>query len=103
MREGNQSGHRNKVAVQLGELLKSGREAAGLTLTEAAAKAGVSRTYLSRLERGVYTHPSARLLTGMAQALDIRIEDLYAVTDQILPTDLPNLGPYLRAKHPDWP
>jgi transcriptional regulator with XRE-family HTH domain len=104
MREGNQSGHRSKVAVQLGELLKSGREAAGLTLTEAAAKVGVSRTYWSRLERGEYANPTMRLLTRIARELPtIRIEDLYAVTDQIPPTDLPSLGPYLRAKYPDWP
>ncbi len=103
MREGNQSGRRNEAALRLGELLKSGRAAAGLTLTEAAARMGVSRTYLSRLERAEYLHPSMALLGRMAQVLNMRIEDLYAVAGQIPPTDLPSLGPYLRAMHPDWP
>lgn len=103
MREGNRSGRHNKAALRLGDILKSWRKAAGLTLTEAAVKIGVSRPYLSRLERGIYAHPSMMVLARMAHELDIRIEDLYAITGQIPPTELPSLGPYLRAKHPDWP
>lgn len=91
------------LAFALGSLLKSRREAAGLSLTQMAARLGVSRPYLSRLERGEYEHPSPRILHQMVKHLDIRPEDLYALTGCMLPTDLPSFGPYLRAKYPDWP
>ena len=90
-------------ATTLGELLRSRREVAGLSLTQMAARLGISRPYLSRLERGVYANPSTKLLVHLAKGLDIRAEDLYAITGCLLPTDLPSLVPYLRAKHPDWP
>jgi len=99
----NQSDHHDGIVLTLGDLLKSRREAAGLSLTQMAAQLGISRTYLSRLERGIYAHPSSRILNQMAKHLDIRTEDLCAITGWILPTDLPSFGPYLRAKHPDWP
>lgn len=103
MREGNTSGRRNEAALRLGDILKSRREDVGLNLTEMAATVGVSRTYLSRLERGMYKHPSMMVLARIADKLEIRIEDLYAITGYIPPTDLPSFGSYLRAKHPDWP
>ena len=94
----------HKVGVStLGDLLRSRRESAGLSLTEMAAKLGISRPYLSRLERGEYTNPSPKILIQLGKSLDIRIEDLYAMTGCLLPTDLPSFVPYLRAKHPDWP
>jgi transcriptional regulator with XRE-family HTH domain len=97
------SGRRDGAAWTLGELLRSRREAAGLSITHMARQLGVSRTYLSRLERGIYMHPSSRVLVQMAKRLDIRAEDLYALTGCIPPADLPSFGPYLRAKHPNWP
>jgi transcriptional regulator with XRE-family HTH domain len=87
----------------LGELLQSRREAAGLTQAEMAAELGVSRPYLSRLEHGTYDHPSPRVIMHIARRLEIRAEDLLAMTGCLIPTDLPSFAPYLRAKHPDWP
>ena len=99
----NQSGRRSTSGSPLGDLIKSKREAAGLTLTQLAQELAVSRSYLYRLERGAYTHPSSRVLAHLIKRLDISVEDAYAVTGYILPNDLPNFGPYLRAKHADWP
>jgi len=95
--------HDSCVSGSLGSLLQSKRQAAGLTLTQLALQLGVSRPYLSRLEHGEYRHPSPRVLTHLAKGLDISLEDLYALTGYLLPKDLPEFGPYLRAKHPDWP
>ena len=97
------SDHHKSVASTLGDLLRSRREAAGLSLTQMAAKLGMSRPYLSRLERGEYTNPSCKMLVQLGKGLDIDTEDLYAMTGCLLPTDLPNFVPYLRAKYPDWP
>lgn len=103
MELGNRSDRHELAVGTLGSLLRAEREARGLSLTQLATWVGISRQYLSRLERGEYVHPSARVLSQIAQRLDIRSEDLYALTGYLLPTDLPNFGPYLRAKHPDWP
>ena len=98
-----ESDHHEPSASTLGDLLRSRREAAGLSLTRMAAKLGISRPYLSRLERGEYSNPSSKILIQLSKGLGIRTEDLYAMTGCLLPTDLPSFVPYLRAKHPDWP
>ena len=98
-----ESDHHEPSASTLGDLLRSRREAAGLSLTRMAAKLGISRPYLSRLERGEYSNPSSKILIQLSKGLGIRTEDLYAMTGCLLPTDLPNFVPYLRAKYPDWP
>lgn len=87
----------------LAGLLKRRREALGLTQAELADRLGMTRPYLSRLERGEYSHPSGRVLAQLARSLNIPIEDLYAITGYTLPRDLPNFGAYLRAKLTDWP
>jgi XRE family transcriptional regulator of biofilm formation len=97
------SDHREPGTVALGYLLRSRREAAGLSLTQMAKEFGISHTYLGRLERGEYAHPTPVILGRVAKCLQVRLEDLYALAGITLPTDLPEFGPYLRAKHPDWP
>jgi transcriptional regulator with XRE-family HTH domain len=97
------SDRRESGVAALGDLLKSRREATGLSLTQMAKRFGISRTYLGRLERGEYGHPAPEILTRIGKCLDLRLEDLYALAGITLPSDLPEFGPYLLAKHPDWP
>lgn len=99
----NRSGHHSTGSGPLGNLIRTKREAAGLTLTQLASELGMSRPYLSRLEQGKYAHPSARALTHIVNRLDISVEDVYALTGYMLPMDLPGFGPYLRAKYAEWP
>jgi transcriptional regulator with XRE-family HTH domain len=94
---------RNDAPVTLGSALRKRREEAGLSITEMASRLQVSPSHLSRLERDEIAHPSANLLQRITKCCGIRPEDLYALTGLLLPTDLPELVPYLRAKHPDWP
>jgi transcriptional regulator with XRE-family HTH domain len=47
-----------------------------LSMRQLAAMANVSNPYLSQIERGVYT-PSAQVLKGIADALDISAETLF--------------------------
>jgi transcriptional regulator with XRE-family HTH domain len=103
MRNNQLSDHREVRYGALGDLLKSRREAAGLTLHEMATKLGISRQYLGRLERGEYMHPAPEILFRIVKCLNVSSEDLYALTGLLPMTDLPSLAPYLRAKHPDWP
>jgi transcriptional regulator with XRE-family HTH domain len=61
----------------LGEFIRLQREIAHLSLRQLADLADVSNAYLSQVERGLY-HPSAHVLKGIAEALEISAEELYA-------------------------
>jgi transcriptional regulator with XRE-family HTH domain len=103
MKQQESSGHHENTPTTLANLLKSRREAAGLTRKEMADKLEVSRPYLARLETGEYARPSPAVLGRMAKRLDVSPDDLYAITGYIPLTELPSFDAYLRAKHPDWP
>lgn len=103
MQERELSDRHDKIPLTLGDLLRSRREAAGLNLTEMAAELGISRPYLTRLEHGEYKRPSPTLLASVIKNLNVRPEDLYAITGYISSAELPSLRAYLRAKHPEWP
>lgn len=103
MQNANRLGRHKSGNSALGRLLKARREAAGLSLTKLAAELGVTRQYLSRIERGDYEHPSFKLINQVTKQLDISLEDVYIATGYTLPKELPSFGPYVRAKHTDWP
>ncbi len=52
------------------------RHLADLSLRELANMARVSNAYLSQVERGMY-NPSAEVLKGIAEALDLSAETLF--------------------------
>ena len=66
----------DKAARALGAFIRSQRELARLSLRQVAEMAKVSNPYLSQVERGVY-RPSAQVLKGIADALEISAESLY--------------------------
>lgn len=59
----------------LGELIRSQRQQAELTLRELAARTNVSNPYLSQIERGLH-EPSVRVLKAIAGALNLSAESL---------------------------
>jgi len=61
----------------LGEFLRHQRELARLSIREMARRAGVSDSYLSQVERGLY-RPSASVLKAVADALELSAATLYA-------------------------
>src|SRR5439155_17796099 len=61
----------------LGGFIRMQRELAQLSLRQLADGAKVSNAYLSQVERGVY-RPSAQVLKGIADALHLSVETLYA-------------------------
>jgi transcriptional regulator with XRE-family HTH domain len=61
----------------LGEFIRTQRRLANLSLRQLSNLAKVSNPYLSQIERGVYK-PSAEVLKGIADALHIQAEALFA-------------------------
>jgi transcriptional regulator with XRE-family HTH domain len=60
----------------LGEFIRAQRQLADLSLRQVAQLANVSNPYLSQVERGLYK-PSAQVLKGIAEALQISAESMY--------------------------
>jgi transcriptional regulator with XRE-family HTH domain len=61
----------------LGELIRSQRRLANLSLRELADRTHVSNPYLSQIERGLH-EPSVRVLKAIADALNVSAETLLA-------------------------
>jgi len=66
-----------EIRTALGSVLRAHRLAAGRTLTDIAAEAGLSPAHLSEVERGRNDISTERLV-AVAHALDVRPADLYA-------------------------
>ncbi|WP_163099386.1 helix-turn-helix domain-containing protein [Peribacillus alkalitolerans] len=60
----------------VGNLIKQIREQKGYSITELADKAGVSKSYLSYIERGIQQNPSLQVLSRLAKTLDTNVESL---------------------------
>jgi len=65
------------MSEPLGEFIRLQRGMAQLSLRQLAELANVSNAYLSQVERGLY-RPSAQVLKGVAEALHLSAEELYA-------------------------
>ena len=63
---------------KLGVRLKEARTEAGLTQAELAERVGVSRKTVNTVENGVFI-PSTLLALKLAQALKMKVEDLFYV------------------------
>lgn len=59
----------------LGQNVRRLRIALGLTQEELAAKVGISRVHLNRIENGVQT-PSLEISFGLADALGVELDSL---------------------------
>jgi transcriptional regulator with XRE-family HTH domain len=75
------------------------RVAAGVSQEALAVDAGVDRTYVSRLERGL-ENPSVAVLERLAKAMRVRIVEFFspATAGQALGTLRPGRKPSLRPK-----
>jgi transcriptional regulator with XRE-family HTH domain len=68
----------------LGDFIRNQREITRLSLRQLANLARISNPYLSQIERGLY-QPSANVLKGIAEALGIPPEKLYAAAGWFQP------------------
>lgn len=74
--------------TQVGSRIKQLREAAGLTLTDLAKHAGVSRGYLYLVEKGE-SNPTSEKLAAIADALDVLVSEIFGDLSDELPLDIP--------------
>lgn len=60
-----------------GAKIKDLRTKRGISLTELAKRSGVSKSYLSFLERNMQQNPSIEVLEKIAKALDVNMYSLF--------------------------
>jgi transcriptional regulator with XRE-family HTH domain len=63
------------ISLIFGEILRRHRSLKNLSQEELADRAGVDRTFVSRLERGI-RQPTITTLIGLGQALGVSAADL---------------------------
>ena len=90
-------------AAALGRVLRTRREELGLSTRKLSAHAGVNDVTIVRIERGEFAAPRPDKLSRLADALNLRLADIFAMADYVAPSELPTLAPYLRAKYPGLP
>lgn len=73
----------------IGERIKKLRKKKGYSIAELSRQAGVSKSYLSYIERNLYTNPSLKFLSKMAEQLDTSIESLLEEKNGVTLTTLP--------------
>jgi transcriptional regulator with XRE-family HTH domain len=83
----------------LGEFIRKTRQDKGLGLRPLAKLAGLDWSYIGRLEKGEIGTPDPVKLQKLARALEVEIEDFYALAGYFMPEGLPELAPYLRVKY----
>jgi len=62
-----------QIGVNIGERLRTERMLKGLSVTELADRAGISKAYVSQLEAGAQQNPSLDVLKKLADALEITV------------------------------
>ena len=73
--------------MAFGRYIRRAREQRALTITEVARRLDISIAYLSRIERERENPPPDRLMTALARALDLPVDDVFAAAKR-LPPDL---------------
>lgn len=84
--------------AKVGEFIRRHREQKGLSINGAARAAHLDPSTWLRVERGEFMLSPPKL-QEVSRALEVAIEDLYALAGITMPEGLPDFGPYLRAKY----
>ncbi len=67
----------------IGKNIKQIRKQRGLTLTQLAAKTGISKSYLSNIERDLKQNPSIHVMEKIASALKVDLKTLIKLSKEI--------------------
>ncbi|OMP66660.1 helix-turn-helix domain-containing protein [Domibacillus epiphyticus] len=71
--------------MAIGERIRELRVGKGLSVTELASRAGVAKSYISSVERGIQLNPSIQFLHKIASVLDVSVESL--ITQEPSPSE----------------
>lgn len=73
------SGYSEDAAASalIGAKIRSLRKRKGLTLTQLSELAGVAKSYLSSIERGIQNNPSIQFLEKVSFILDVSVEQFW--------------------------
>jgi transcriptional regulator with XRE-family HTH domain len=94
--------HMNQERAQrLGEFLRAQRTELGLSARHVARAVGVRDSTIMRLERGSYAAPAADKLARIADTLKLDLADVFSMAGYAVPSSLPSLPHYLRARYPE--
>lgn len=85
-------------AKKLGKLIRSAREAKGLSLRALEAMTGLARTWLVYLEAGRSLEPLPDRLARVAEVLDIDPARIDRISGDYLARSLPTVRTYFRSK-----
>jgi XRE family transcriptional regulator, master regulator for biofilm formation len=66
----------------IGLRIRNLREKKGYSISELALKAGISKSYLSQIERNLQVNPSLHLLYKLASTLNATLDDLIGVEQE---------------------
>jgi transcriptional regulator with XRE-family HTH domain len=88
-------------ALRLGEFLRAQRAELGLSARHVARVVGVRDSTIMRLERGSYAAPAADKLARVAEVLKLDLADVFSMAGYAVPSSLPSLSHYLRARYPE--
>jgi XRE family transcriptional regulator, master regulator for biofilm formation len=66
------------LSYLVGEILKFYRDERGMTINELSHLAGISKSYISSIERGLQKNPSIQVLQKLADTLNISLSQLLA-------------------------
>lgn len=76
-----------RMMRMLGDYIKGLREKKGYSLTQLADKAGVSKSYLSMIERNLQQNPSIQFLEKISEILGRSVESIIQQNDSSESTD----------------
>jgi transcriptional regulator with XRE-family HTH domain len=93
--------NKNPLMVKLGETLITLRKERGFSVREAAKMCGITASYLSKVERGVFFNSiSIHTLTSLAKAYDLPLTHILQSAGFIeKEAALPDLPQYLRLRY----
>ncbi len=93
----------HKQPSELGDSIRTQREALGWSSAELARKSAIDRTVLTRIESGFIRQPDPSKLARLARALDLPLTRLYTLAGYPAGRQLPSFQPYLRDRYRDLP
>lgn len=63
--------------MMIGKVIRIYRRRKGISINNLAESSGVSKSYLSKIERGVHVNPSVQFLKKISSTLEVELKELF--------------------------